>query len=111
MGSLGKRRPIHRPLMTAGRGDPRGTQRWKKLRKLVLAGRTRCARCGLPFILLPPRNPRSPTVDHIRPLALGGAPYDLADLIAVCYSCNSRGGQAISHPPRIYKRPRTVHRW
>jgi 5-methylcytosine-specific restriction endonuclease McrA len=97
--------------MTAGRGDPRGTQRWKRIRKLVLAGKTHCACCGKAFIFGMPRHPRSPTVDHIIPLHLGGDPYNLANLLAVCYGCNSRGGQAISHPSRIYKPPRTPHRW
>jgi 5-methylcytosine-specific restriction endonuclease McrA len=96
--------------MAKGRGDPRGTHQWKRIRLLVLAGKTHCARCGLPFILQPARNPRSPSVDHIVPIVLGGAPYALSNLLAVCYGCNSRAGQFVARR-RTYKPPRQVHRW
>lgn len=34
-----------------------------------------------------PRNPRYPTVDHIRPIARGGA-HSLDNVQTACYGCN-----------------------
>jgi hypothetical protein len=100
-----------KPSMPTTRGNPRATQRWKRVRKLVLSGVTHCTRCGLPFILGIPRHPRSPSVDHIIPLHLGGDPYALSNLRAVCYGCNSKGGLAIASGRIVRQRPTTAHRW
>jgi HNH endonuclease len=102
--------------MPTTRGHPRATERWKRVRKQVLAGVTHCTRCGLPFVFGVPRHRRSPSVDHIIPLALGGDPFALSNLRAVCYSCNSKGGWAVAAraaraAAAIYdQRPSTAHR-
>lgn len=70
--------------------DPRSTEVWKAARRQVLKTATTCAICGgrLRFDLRKP-HPKSPSVDHIIPIALGGAPYDAANLQAVHYGCNA----------------------
>jgi len=58
---------------------------WRRCRTIVYArdGR-RCYRCG----------GYADTVDHIIPIALGGAPYDPANLRPACRHCNcSTGGR------------------
>ena len=105
------------PSMPTTRGSPRATERWKRVRKMVLAGVTHCTRCGLPFVFGVPRHRRSPSVDHIIPLALGGDPFALSNLRAVCFSCNSKGGMAIAarvvaaRQAAKVERPITAHRW
>ena len=47
---------------------------WQVMRKRVLLEEPACRVCGRP----------ATTVDHIRPLALGGAPYDRSKLQALC---------------------------
>jgi 5-methylcytosine-specific restriction endonuclease McrA len=58
---------------------------WRKLRAAVLErDRGICYWCGGP----------AKTVDHLIPLAQGGARLDPANLVAACLPCNSsRGGQ------------------
>ena len=59
--------------------------RWRKVRLVVLMrDRRRCHWCGR----------YATQVDHLTPRALGGARYDLANLVASCAPCNlSRGGK------------------
>ena len=55
-------------------------KRWARKRRLVLdAAGWRCQHCGRPGRL---------EVDHIKPLHLGGAPWDLANLQALCRACH-----------------------
>lgn len=54
---------------------------------------------------LPPRHPLSFSVDHINPRAIGGARYDLVNLQAVHYGCNSsKGARALRARPRRMSR-------
>lgn len=62
----------------------RGTAAWRKLRADVLAGDPICAMC---------RRARATTVDHIVPLALGGALLDPYNVRPACGPCNYRAGQ------------------
>jgi len=62
-----------------------GTQRWKDVRKIVLARDQRtCAYCG---------DENANTVDHVVALALGGDPYNMDNLVACCMRCNSAKGK------------------
>lgn len=61
--------------------------RWRKVRLVVLdRDDHRCCWCGLP----------ATTVDHVRPLAEGGARLDPTNLVACCVRCNSRRGQQVT---------------
>jgi 5-methylcytosine-specific restriction endonuclease McrA len=61
-----------------------------KFRKLVMATATHCGICGKPFDPnARPNTPGYPTVDHIVPLSLGGAPFDLANVRPAHHGCNS----------------------
>lgn len=62
---------------------PSGTI-WARIRQMVLTDNPNCTRCGQP----------ADTVDHIKPLSLGGAPLDLRNLRSMCRSCNSSRGNA-----------------
>jgi 5-methylcytosine-specific restriction endonuclease McrA len=58
---------------------------WRKVRVLVLNRDGWCCHyCGAPAI----------TVDHVVPLARGGARLDPFNLVACCRSCNARRGGA-----------------
>lgn len=71
--------------MAASNG--RGTQAWRKLRARILADSPICAMCG---------RARATTVDHIVPLAYGGALLDPANLRPACTRCNCRAGQQMT---------------
>ena len=59
---------------------------WRKVRIMVLdRDGWVCRWCGKPAI----------TVDHVVPLALGGARLDPFNLIACCRSCNSQRGGGV----------------
>jgi 5-methylcytosine-specific restriction endonuclease McrA len=61
-------------------GRPYDLRRWRRIRKLQLAREPLCRMCG-----------RTATdVDHIRPLADGGAFDDPANLRSLCHECHSR---------------------
>ena len=65
----------------------RKTHRYQTARKNVLVrDRGICWLCG---------RPGATTADHVVPLALGGHPYDEANLRAAHRSCNSRRGAAV----------------
>jgi 5-methylcytosine-specific restriction enzyme A len=53
------------------------SQQWVELRKRVLREETSCAEEGC--------QERSTSVDHIVPLAEGGAPYDRSNVRGMCY--------------------------
>ena len=54
--------------------------RWRTLRKRVLAEEPLCRRCGAVAVL----------VDHIIPIADGGAKWDRANLRPLCDPCHPR---------------------
>lgn len=54
---------------------------WRRLSEHVRRSRPVCERCG--------RRP-SECVDHVVSLARGGARYDPANLMALCWSCHSQ---------------------
>ncbi len=60
--------------------------RWKRLRQLVRAEEPQCRLCGRP----------STEVHHIKPIADGGEPYDMANLMPLCRQCHDdqHGGGA-----------------
>ena len=65
----------------------RKTHRYQTARKNVLVrDRGICWLCG---------RPGANTADHVVPLALGGHPYDEANLRAAHRSCNSRRGASV----------------
>jgi 5-methylcytosine-specific restriction endonuclease McrA len=71
---------------------------WQRIRQQVFAtyGRA-CWRCG----------GRANSVDHVRPLVLGGS-HDLSNLRPCCGSCNSSMGASIGNrlrPRRRRRRP------
>ena len=53
------------------------------------------------------------TVDHVVPLAAGGAPYDIANTSVLCRSCNSTQGATIgggvAHSARQMSPDRALH--
>ncbi|EXG80027.1 HNH endonuclease [Cryptosporangium arvum] len=62
----------------------RGTQAWKRARAYVLKHSRTCWICG---------HGGADSVDHIVPMALGGAPLDFANLAPAHMRCNSRKGK------------------
>lgn len=78
---------------------------WQAVRKQVLATADTCAICrqaleknedGTSFHKAP--HPKSLSVDHIIPLAAGGAPYALENLQPVHLGCNKEKGTKNSRP-------------
>lgn len=69
--------------MSTKRGDPRGSQTYKKRRLEVLArDQWTCVYCQQP----------ANTVDHVIPIKAGGDPVSPDNLVACCTRCNSRKG-------------------
>lgn len=75
----------------------RDTYRWQQLRAQVIrrakvAG-SPCGLCHYPIAFdAPARSPYSPSVDHVVPLSLGGAAFELDNLRCVHSSCNASAG-------------------
>jgi 5-methylcytosine-specific restriction enzyme A len=68
------------------------TARWKRLRRSILERHQwRCYWCGRE---LDRELPRMAHVDHLRPVAEGGARFDPANLVVSCPGCNATRGQA-----------------
>jgi len=66
----------------------RKTHRYQKARAAVLVrDRGICWLCG---------RPGANTADHVVPLAVGGHPYDMANLRAAHHKCNSRRGASVA---------------
>ena len=63
--------------------------RWRNLRREILRDAYKCIECDRSGILEP-----ATEVDHIQPLSRGGAPYDPANLQALCTPCHSRKTRA-----------------
>ena len=57
--------------------------RWRKLRRLVLDRQLWCQPCAAAG-----RKTRGTEVDHIKPLANGGAALDESNCQAICVSCH-----------------------
>ena len=57
------------------------TQRWQRLRKLILARDLLCKSCD---------NAEATQVDHIKPITQGGQPWDPKNLQGLCKPCHSR---------------------
>lgn len=68
--------------------------RWRKLRRRVLRRHTATWGWTCPGYKRPAHQARDLTVDHGVPLAMGGNPYDEAQLHVLCRSCNGRKGAA-----------------
>jgi hypothetical protein len=70
--------------------------RWRKIRAEVLASETHCGFCN-EWVdqSLPYTHRMGPTVDHILPIACGGATYDRSDLRLAHRACNSAGAVAV----------------
>lgn len=73
-------------------GERAPTYRDKRLREEILAEAKRrgegCFYCGA----------EPDTVDHLRPLALGGERYDKANMVPACKPCNSaKGSKTVGH--------------
>lgn len=58
---------------------------WKRLRRSVLAGEPLCRNC-----LGAGRVQAGREVDHVRPMAWGGAPFARSNLQVLCRPCHSR---------------------
>jgi len=86
--------------------DPRrarGGRPWRRIVAWVRAncGDT-CTLCGERIDLtLPAPHPRSFSVDHIVPLALGGHPTDRSNLAPAHYGCNSAKGARMPIGDRV----------
>jgi hypothetical protein len=69
-----------------------GTKRWKEVRRLVLEEDSDCHWCRLKG-----KRTKASQVDHIVELDRGGDPYDRANLVPSCASCNaSRGARFVN---------------
>ena len=60
-----------------------GTKRWKELRAQVIQDEPVCHWC---------RRQPSSQADHVTELDQGGDPYDRANIVGSCASCNARRG-------------------
>lgn len=86
---------------------PQHQYRYQQLRPKVLKrDNYRCHWCGIQL-----RRPGSdvgapPHVDHVVPVALGGAPFDMANLVASCRRCNLSKGAKMVGRRRILRRRR-----
>ncbi len=71
---------------------PRSTVAWQRARARVLAEESACHICGESDFVCLARHPRSPSVDHLVPLVLGGPLLDRRNLRLAHYGCNSSRG-------------------
>jgi 5-methylcytosine-specific restriction endonuclease McrA len=61
----------------------------------VLAEESTCHICGASDFVIAVRHPRSPSVDHLVPLAAGGALLDRGNLRLAHYGCNASRGATV----------------
>lgn len=90
---------------------PLSTQKWKNLRRQVIATASVCSApdCGLPLhpeLRWP--DPLSTVVDHVVARANGGATFDPTNLRAMHKRCNERKGMG---PPATPQVPPTTRHW
>jgi 5-methylcytosine-specific restriction endonuclease McrA len=78
-------------------GDPRGTRAWRNLREQVYGEETHCWRCGSWVDQALPRgHPMSRTVDHLDPIARGGAGVPDRSRVRLAHRrCNGRRGHKV----------------
>jgi 5-methylcytosine-specific restriction protein A len=86
----GPRCPVHTQARQVARDQRRGNSadrgydaQWRRIRDLVLAGHPPCA-CGC--------GREADSVDHVTPLAAGGARLDAQNLQPMYHACNARKG-------------------
>lgn len=78
------------------RRKPQHEWRYQQLRpKVLMRDNYQCHWCGIQL-----RRPGSdvgapPHVDHVVPVVLGGAPFDMANLVAACQRCNLAKGRKL----------------
>lgn len=83
---LKARIPYHEPAGRRGSASSRGyDQTWRKVRASYLLRHPLCVVCGRAG-----RTVEAAEVDHIVPIANGGARLDERNLQALCHSCHSR---------------------
>lgn len=96
--------------------NPRRTNEWRTVRRIVLRGQPPCwrghpMRYGIPYNREHP-DPLYPTVDHIVPVSQGGAWYDLSNLRPACWEHNTdhqgEGGMSAVAAPAEH---RTSEEW
>lgn len=77
-------------------GTPRtATTAWKHIRRRVMheeQSKTNCPECQRPLAWGTAKTPRSPEVDHITPVVLGGT-NERENLRVICRECNQKLGQ------------------
>lgn len=88
------------PLITHG-ARPSGT-RWRRLQEQVWASETNCGICGQ-YVdqTLPVNDKRARSLDHIIPIARGGAMYERDNVRLAHRSCNSRAGNQLVVTERV----------
>lgn len=62
------------------------TQRWQRLRRMVLSSAPLCRSCKAQA---KDEIPAASQVDHIIPISEGGEPWDMDNLQPLCASCHS----------------------
>lgn len=73
--------------------------RREKLRRAVFASEDVCYLCGhWVDKTLPTGHPMAPELEHIRPIALGGKPYDRGNAALSHMICNRRKGAGLPKP-------------
>lgn len=72
---------------------PRATYQWEKLARQICQPGAICYQCGKPIVFGLRRNhPLGPSVDHIVPIAMGGDPFDPANLAPMHFGENAAKG-------------------
>src|SRR5690625_6329913 len=85
--------------------------RARQLRARVLAEETHCALCGEPVdTTLPARHPAAPEVDHMVPVARGGALYARDNAALIHRACNAWKGRSEEHTSELQSRGHLVCR-
>lgn len=82
------------------------THKWQKLRAQVLAEEPCCWICGAWLDHdAPPRSPRSPTVDHVVPVAVDASlALVRSNCRACCWRCNASRGATLGNRMRGARR-------
>lgn len=74
--------PVAAPVKPSATGRGYGAD-WQRIRRVILErDEHRCHWCGAD----------AGEVDHVKPLVMGGARLDPANLVAACKRCNARRG-------------------